>query len=289
MKFSLVLITFVLTLSALKIDVDAHFKENEADERRHGRSSSKKPSSQKPSSSKKTSSAKPTSLTIPTEPKTSFSFYSTFSTTTDPPIITTIVNSPTGPQTNGTTLRPPNNMCPPVSCKQIYCKKKTSFIYLVISVKIETKLSIIYNIKIIDSFKGLLPTFKTGTLELPKNNTKHKIQLNKKFLFMSSYLNSNSSSNIVLTTSCYNKLHSLLSLAELAFFGNNPNKYCQEKETKCDCRYKKCIKKCSAHCKNCDDIEECEKSCEVQCKYIIWYHNYTKQPHRPRALSSEEL
>lgn len=140
-------------------------------------------------------------------------------------------------------------------------------------------MKIIYNIKIVTSFKGLIPTFKTGTLEVSKTNNKHKIQLNKPFLYMGSAISKDT--NIVLTSGCYNKLFSLLSIQEIAFLGKKPDQYCD----KCDCKLQKCLKKCGQYCElHCDDEQSCKEDCEIQCKYIHWYYLHKSQLKKSRAI-----
>lgn len=170
----------------------------------------------------------------------------------------------TEPPEESTTKPPVQGVCPK-TCRHSFCKKKTAFTYEVIDIKEELKEKIIYNIRLISKFKGLPSSLQKTTLEVPKSNKKHKIQLKKKFLFL---CNVDFKNNLVLQSGCFNKHLSLLSFIEQVFLSHAPIDYCKKKQIKGECHVKKCEKKCFQLCKDCDDEETCEDDCRIRCKQV---------------------
>ena len=176
----------------------------------------------------------------------------------------------------------------PVTCKQTYCKKKIVVLYEVTGLNQTSDDKTIYNIKIITIYKGILPGLHIDTLEVPKSNKKHEIELNQKFLFMSSESGLKESA-LFLTSGCFNRDYSLLSLFETRFLSKKPDEYCNKQENKCHCRTKKCIRKCQGHCKDCDDEETCEEDCKKRCEQFSWWNSHQKKKKKRTFQLSHEL
>lgn len=150
-----------------------------------------------------------------------------------------------------------------------------------IDVKAEFDFKIVYNVRILDKFRGLPSDLTETTLEVPKSNKKHKIQPKQKFVFMTS---AHFEGKFVLNSSAFNKHLPLLSLVEQAFLNNQPNEYCEKVKEKEKCRIKKCVKRCSKLCQNCDDEETCQEDCKTRCEQVVRRNLYKRSPRKPRRV-----
>jgi len=156
-----------------------------------------------------------------------------------------------------------------MSCKQTYCQKKTVLSYQVVSINSTSSESINYNINIIAIYKGLPPNLRRTILEVPRSNKKHVVLIGQQYLFMSS-VDSINNPILTLTPKTYNKLLSRLSIVDLVFLNNDPNRYCQLLEETTDNLLQRCIKECTDLCIYCDDEEGCGSHCKKKCRSISW-------------------
>ena len=175
------------------------------------------------------------------------------------------------PSTDEPTVQPPAHGVCPKTCKHTFCKKQTAASYEVIDVKAEYDFKIVYNVRLLNKYKGLPSDLNETTLEVPKSNKKHKIEPSKRFLFMSS---GKFEGKFVLNKGCFNKHLPMLSFLEQTFLNGKPIEYCEKRKRKNECRIKGCVKKCCKHCSDCDDEETCVEDCKTRCQQISWFNLY---------------